>query len=315
MTYIPLTHRPVFWDALIALLCIALVAWIALSSTLFPAPASGIGVALGVIGLAIVSYGSFIEPKRISLNTKSIQKSLPAMRIAVIGDLHVGPYKQSSFVEKIARNVNALDPDLIFIVGDFLFDHTSDIFHLDPLRELTSRYGTFGIIGNHDSGRHLRRGKHFVTRDRSDEVSAYLQERGVAMLRNKSHRLDINGTALRVAGIDDIWMSSSDLDAALNGIANDEPTILLSHNPDVILDERSHHASLIISGHTHGGQIRLPFVGSLYPLPDRLGRAYDQGIFHISDRTTLAITHGIGETQTRARLFCPPEILVLHIHP
>jgi len=312
MIHLPLSHRPVFWDALIALLCAGLLL-IIVAASLLPSPFSWItGIAAG-IGLAIILYGSFIEPKRIIVNTKSIRKDLPALRIAVIGDLHVGPYKQSAFVEKIVHDVNALEPDLIFLAGDFLFDHTSDITHLDPLRGLRAAHGVFGILGNHDAGEHLHHGKHCVTVDRSGEVTEYLQNRGIMMLRNASQPIVINGKTFHVAGIDDIWMQSSDLQKTLNDIPEHEVVLLLAHNPDTILDTRSHRASLIVSGHTHGGQIRLPLIGSIPPIPTKLGKRYDQGLFMITDRTTLAITHGIGETQTRARLFCTPEILVLMI--
>lgn len=312
----PLTQRPIFWDTLIALLCIALILLMIVSAmSLSSQPVSVLGIMAGYAGLVIILYGSFLEPKRIKLNTKSIHIDAPHLRIAVIADLHVGPYKRSSYLERVVKDANALEPDLIFLVGDFLFDHTSDIAHLDPLRDLQAAHGIFAVLGNHDSGHHLLHGKHYQTLDRSDEVASFLEERGITMLRNSSKRLMIDDIAFRVAGIDDIWMPSFDLDAAFDGADEHEPVILLAHNPDVISDTRSHKASLIVSGHTHGGQIRLPFIGSIYPIPTLLGRAYDQGIFSINDRTMLAITHGIGETQTRARLFCPPEILLLSLFP
>jgi predicted MPP superfamily phosphohydrolase len=94
----------------------------------------------------------------------------------------------------------------------------------------------------------------------------------------------------------------------------EHPTILLAHNPDVILDEESTAANLVIAAHTHGGQIRLPFLGSLAPIPTKLGRAFDRGWFSLQEGRALFITTGVGESGVRARLFVPPQIDVLTVH-
>lgn len=311
----PLNHSPVLWDVLIALCfstCVAGV-WIGIQ----------IGGAIGMIilsiftiGFLLIAYGSFVEPKRIILNKKSIQiPQLPRCKVAVIGDLHIGPYIHERFVQRVVDVTNTLKPDLILLVGDFLFDHHADTHALRPLEKLHSRYGVFGILGNHDAGEHIAFGKKpYSTVDRSADVTAELEQAGISVLRNTSTTLHIRKAVIAIAGLDDYWIETINLPDTLKDTPDDTPLILLSHNPDVILLPEHNRAALIVSGHTHGGQIRLPFIGSLHSIPDRLGRKYDQGIFRLENETTLAITHGVGETQARARLFCPPEILVLDIN-
>jgi predicted MPP superfamily phosphohydrolase len=131
--------------------------------------------------------------------------------------------------------------------------------------------------------------------------------------RNKHVIINHHNQSFILACADHRLMKEYDIDGVMKNIPSNLPTILLTHIPDVILDEPSTKADLIICGHTHGGQIRLPFIGPLHPIPDELGKAYDQGIFTLKNGSLLAITHGIGETMARARLFCPPEIMVLHI--
>jgi predicted MPP superfamily phosphohydrolase len=105
-----------------------------------------------------------------------------------------------------------------------------------------------------------------------------------------------------------------DLSTTLKEVKDTHPLILLSHNPDVILRDEHKRAALIISGHTHGGQFRLPLIGAIAPIPNELGRRYDRGIFTLDNGVILAITQGMGETMARARIFCPPEILMLKIN-
>ena len=269
-----------------------------------------------LIATLLVLYGTFVEPKRINLNTIRIQKDhFPHLRIAVIGDMHVGPLKGSSFLERVTRRVLALQPDLILLAGDFIYDEDSDPAALLPLRALTAPLGVFAVLGNHDAGFRLIHGAPHQYTDRSEEVARVLQDIGIAVLRNTSSVLHKNGSSFSLAGIDDIWMKSMNLDAVLQGIPSETPAILLAHNPAVILDARTQRFDCIVSGHTHGGQVRLPLLGPIAPLPCALGRRFDRGIFHVFQQTQLIITHGIGETMGRMRFCCTPEIVCLEITP
>lgn len=269
--------------------------------------------ALPALAALLLFYARFVEPSLIVVTRRRVRLGTKKpLRVVVVGDFHVGPYKRAKFVERAVKKINSLGPDIVLLVGDFLFDHDADLRHLRPLRTLRPALGTFAVVGNHDSGAHgtFARG-HDPRHDRCDDLAAYLEECGVRCLRNASTAVAFAGGTVAVAGIDDLWMPSCDLGAAFADVPTDAPCILLSHNPDVILDPASHRATLIVSGHTHGGQVRLPFHGSLTRLPQKLSKKFDRGIFPVAAGCTLAITHGIGESFLPLRLFAHPEILLL----
>ncbi len=268
---------------------------------------------VGLLGSLLTIYGSFIEPQILVTTraTVSFPFSQP-LRIAVISDLHVGPYTGKAFIQRVVDRVNNTLPDMVLIAGDFLFTPESSQEGLDPLSELRAPLGVFAVMGNHDMGRYQTlTGKKKVLEDKTDELSALLTRERIIVLQNQSQLITLPQGTIAIAGVDDLWSDKADLGATLKGIPDDVPVILLTHNPDIILDPRSHRASLIVAGHTHGGQFRLPFIGAIAPIPTRTGKKYDQGVFLIDKKTTLAITRGIGETLARARLFAWPEVMVL----
>jgi len=267
---------------------------------------------------ALVVYGSFLEPQMLVVTKRTTDFPVrEPLTIVTMGDFHVGPYKGSASIERAVRLANAQLPDIIFLTGDYILGDDADLSALDALGELHASLGVFAILGNHDVG--LRRNpvsKNMrVQQDRSQEIRAYLTELGIRVLIDENTQVSTGQASIAIAGINDLWTGAEDLGAALDGIPAGMPTILLSHNPGIILDERSRAADLIISGHTHGGQIRLPYIGALsFPATD-LGREYVYGDFAIDDDTTLIITRGIGESSARARLFAWPEVLVLRTEP
>lgn len=268
----------------------------------------GIGTALFSLGLF---YARFVEPSWIIVTKKKVHvRGIHGLRVAVVGDFHVGPHKKDAFVRRAAAIVNAQRPDIILLVGDFLFDHASDVSHVAPLKDLKAPLGVYAVLGNHDSGAH---GKHATPteHDRSDDVVDFLTPLGVTFLRNRSVPLEFRGHRFHVAGTDDVWMRTHSVADALADVPADAPTILLTHNADAILDDAAHRADLIVSGHTHGGQVRLPFFGSLTRLPQELSKKFDRGLFPITPTCTLAITHGIGETFLPLRFLARPEVLLL----
>lgn len=235
------------------------------------------------------------------------------MKIAVVSDFHVGPFKGIRWVRKVVKRVNALKPDLILIPGDFLFDHHSSTGDLLPLRKLESKHGTFAIMGNHDTGEYMYMdGTPFNMPNRTDDLTKALEHLGITVLRDTHETITVDGKTIAIAGLAGQWKKTVHTDDACKNVPADVPLILLCHNPDIALTHPSVQPDLIVSGHTHGGQIRFPFIGPLF-VPAESGRRFAQGIFRIFDKTTLAVTHGCGESLMRARLFCKPEILILKI--
>jgi len=238
------------------------------------------------------------------------------LKIVVLSDFHVGPFKGERFVRRIVQRANALLPDIVLIAGDYTYDDRSDLSALEPLRDLRASLGVYAVLGNHDAGFYLSlRGEPFHQRDMSDELSRALTDMEITVLRNEHVLRYVGNDNLAIAGIDDVWMEGSSVEQSLEGIPEHTPTMLLAHSPDVVLDPQSGRADLIVVGHTHGGQVRLPWWGAVPMLPTRIGKQYDQGLFAVDDDTTMAVTRGLGETLVRARLLAWPEILLIEGKP
>lgn len=294
---------------------------------------------------SIVLYGSFVEPRMITIkyyevtmheqgrldpqiqNRFFIPKRTPnkeseTIRIALIADWHLGPYKKNDYVQRVAEHLDMLDPDIITMPGDFIYTQPSDVSFLKPLTRLTSRIPTYASLGNHDFNwrEQYRQGDlaaidyDFRYSQRHTEI---LESFGIRVLRDQADTLTVNGQMMEIIGQDDWWATERNdvVDFFNSESSEDTISILMQHNPDgAFFQDIPQHIDLIVSGHTHGGQIRLPFVGSLWKIPTEIGNRVDQGWFSLEDPTQmLYVTHGIGETGPRARLFAWPEVVVFDI--
>lgn len=258
---------------------------------------------LSVIVIIIICYSAFIEPKTLMITEHSIQLDpVNPLKIAVLADTQVGFYKDSRFLEHVVTETNRMLPDFIFIAGDLIQDDYSDINELHPLRNLRASAGIYAVLGNHDQGR-----------GRSDEVADYLEALNIRVLRNEHDVVSLGTEKIVIAGINDLTTGFGNASTALAGAPSNLITILLSHNPSVIAQPAAAKADLIISGHTHGGQIRLPWLGPIRRLPISIDQKYDQGVFELADDNYLAITRGLGETWMRLRLLAWPEVMILNI--
>lgn len=260
-----------------------------------------------VIGIAwcVIFYGSFIEPRLLVVREEvvdlaGVAEETKEISVAVVADFHTGVYKRTAWVERVVDVINAQEPDVVLIPGDFILNKREDVRWLTPLEQLSAPFGVYAVLGNHD----FHDGAH-------RDVRSVLATAGVIVLDNESVVIDVGETTFALVGVRD-WWNDPDLDMALDGIESEDTVVMLEHNPDVLLDERSRLADLVLSGHTHGGQIRLPFLGPVPPVPTELGNAFDQGWFEFDD-TKLFITSGVGESGPRARLFNPPEIVMMSV--
>tara|TARA_Y100000310_G_scaffold171442_2_gene171630 strand:+ start:6587 stop:7354 length:768 start_codon:yes stop_codon:yes gene_type:complete len=238
------------------------------------------------------------------------------MKIAVVSDAHIGPYKGKVFLQRVVQKINEQLPDLILMPGDFVFTRSADPSDLSPFAELRAPLGIFAVLGNHDVGQYQSPiGKRYSGKDRGENIAQKLEEYSISVLRNENDILTLPHGKVAVAGIDDLWTGHHDVPASLSSIPKDVFTILLSHNPSVINNSESASAHLTVSGHTHGGQIRLPGIGPITELPTNLGKSFDQGLFSLENDRLLAISRGIGESGARSRLLAWPEILLIEVEP
>lgn len=256
-----------------------------------------------LVPLAVLCYGSYVEPRLLKIRRYALGTGGRTLKIAFISDVHVGPYKGSRWVEKLARRTNALAPDVTLLGGDFLFDEAKYAPLLEPFKDLRAPLGVYAILGNHDEWK------------ASKEAHAWFAASGIPLLENHSVRVQKDGADIVIAGADDDWYGDTRLEAAFEGIRPEDVAVVMLHNPDLVppaakMLKGRPSPTVFVSGHTHGGQIRLPFIGPVPPLPHHLGRKYDRGIFEF-EGMPLVIGAGAGESGPRARLFCPPEIVLV----
>lgn len=275
------------------------------------------GVLLGFVAFYFAWISVLVEPRRLVverylLNPKRMPLPLDGLTIAFLSDFHIMP---SGFGVDIAERAvllaNEANPDIVLLGGD-LVHWCSAIPHLIPvLRRIKSRHGVFAVLGNHDHHCPWRfkrpapwGGKPFSI----DEWRKALEQANVCLLVNEAIELNINGASLWLVGVDDPYTGRDDLRKGLENVPDGAFAILLSHSPDIADDPNIDRVDLILSGHTHGGQIVPPLLGPfLAPCRDKYRRA--QGLTKVGN-TWLYVSRGIsGGLPVRFR--CPPEVTVL----
>ena len=246
---------------------------------------------------------------RLEIPLTRLPASLDGFTIAQLSDLHYDEHFSAVPIRKAVSIVNGLQPDLIALTGDFAtVPAFSDYLHnakkgaaaAEPcalaIASLRARYGVFAILGNHDHD------------SDPDRVIAALMSQGIQLLRNASHPIEAAGARLWLAGVDDVLTGKPDLDVSLKGIPRSEPVVLLAHEPDYADQAAAYPVDLQLSGHSHGGQVRLPLIGAPF-LPD-LAKKYPWGLRRVGP-LTLYTNVGLGTIRIAARLNCPPEVTLI----
>jgi len=263
--------------------------------------------ATGLVGLSLVgAYATLVEPYYYELtNTDIFIHDLPEgfdnFRIAHITDVH---HSRLVPIEEVARVVEitaAAKPDMVALTGDYT---TSRRGYIEPCAETLSFLtrvvpaGVWAVLGNHD---------HYT--DGELTVRAF-KRRGINVLENANTNLRRGEDALQVIGVDDWGWGKSDWGRSLDGVDRARPTVLLSHEPAVFEMPQTRGLSLILSGHTHGGQISLPFIGP--PARHVKEFKYVRGLYE-REGTQLYVSRGTGLTGLPVRFGARPEIAVLRL--
>jgi predicted MPP superfamily phosphohydrolase len=224
--------------------------------------------------------------------------------VALLTDIHHGPFNSLSFIHEIVARTNALRPDLIALGGDFVQQDPVPYIHpcFEVLRGLSAPLGVYAVPGNHDYLRGAIRETHIAMRDN-----------GIIDVTNAGRWIEQDGCRLRIAGVDDLWRGRPDLEAALGDMAESDTSLLLCHNPDFVETIRDGRVGLALSGHMHGGQIRLPGLGAPW-IPSRYGQKYLAGLVRTA-WTQVFVSRGLGTVGLPFRLGSPPEINLLTLDP
>jgi uncharacterized protein len=243
---------------------------------------------------------NWLEVKQISITLPHLDRAFAGYRIVQLTDLHVGDGIDRAQLAKVVDTVNALHPDLIVLTGDFVTRKPERHAALlsSTLSSLHARDQILAVLGNHD-----------VFDGNSPSVTETILNSGVALLENTVHTLHRNGATLHIAGVGDVWYGAAKLDRVLTQLPPTGAAIMLAHEPD-FADETAATGrfGLQLSGHSHGGQVRLPFIHKYPPY----GRKYPIGKYQVGEMIQYT-SRGVGSPGIHARFNCRPEISVFNL--
>ena len=269
---------------------------------------------LRVSGAAIISaigvgfYTCCIEPNwleilRRDLPIRGLPSSLQGRTLVHLSDIHVGSQVNDEYVKEVFNQVSKLKPDIVVMTGDFISHHSSIYQHMESVYRYLpkGRLTTLAILGNHDYG------PRWSSPEIASKVADILSSFGVRVLRNQIH--DIEG--LHIVGLDDLWAGRFHPQRALPLLKPETPAIVLSHNPDTVDMPVWHgYKGWILSGHTHGGQCKPPFLPP--PLLPVMNRRYTSGELDLGSGRRLYINRGVGHL-LHVRFNVRPEVTVFEL--
>src|SRR5258706_1415965 len=257
-------------------------------------------------GETALKRAPWVSSDRFAVNNERIwldalPEAFSGLRIVQISDIHHGLFLPEQWLAEAVQQTNRLRADIVVLTGDFV---TYSRANIEPAAEILSRlrarYGVLAVLGNHD----FRVG--------ADAVTSALRRTHIEFLRNQLVTVQFGGSSLYVAGVED-YGYGADVRRAVRGIPRDSATVLLAHNPRIIHLASRHGVSLVLSGHTHGGQVNLPLLGTVYGRsPERL--RYKIGSVRLRP-AQIYVTTVIGTISYPRRLRCPAEITHLELPP
>lgn len=249
----------------------------------------------------IFIYARFIETNLLLIKNEHLDLGGENhLRIALFADQHIGLYTPKSMMKRIVDEINQLDVDLVFIAGDLIYEPSRKEFPtlFESLAEI--KVPVYAVTGNHDS-------QHPGT-FKSVEVREAVEKYGVKAIDNKLIEIEMNREKIKIIGLSDIWERQTEF-SLLNQVKAEDKVIVLVHNPDAAYEFPNSNADLILAGHTHGGQIRLPWIYK-YVIPTE--HDFDSGWYEVGGMKVY-VTSGVGTVGLPMRFLVPPEIVVIDV--
>ncbi|MDZ5609315.1 metallophosphoesterase [Bacillus pseudomycoides] len=250
-------------------------------------------------------YAKYIEPYWLSLTHHTLRSSLippsfHGMKIVQFSDLHLGYYFSLQHLSTIVSKINKTAPDIVLFTGDLIDDYQtySEIpFVSSILRNIRASFGKFAIYGNHDHGGYG-----------TEYYSQIMSDAGFDVLQNTEKRIRLlDNSEISIFGIDDTLLGKPEIDVTLQHVQKELYTIVLVHEPDIAPKIANFPVNLQLSGHSHGGQVQLPFLGAI--ITPALAKHYIEGFYHIEE-LLLYVNRGLGRTRVPFRFLSRPEITV-----
>lgn len=268
----------------------------------------GLGMSLSLLGIGLLTgVYSFLgerfwyQVQEINLTIPSLPPSFKGWRIVQFSDIHLGFHFEADDLGRVIRKINQLKPDIIFFTGDFIqvrYPYAERA--VSQLQNLMDpRGGKWAILGNHD---------YFP----KETVVQALHDSNFLILENSYGHIEHNGQLLYIAGVGDVLNKVDDITGTLVGLSEQDCILLLAHEPDFAHESVKYPIRAQFSGHSHGGQVRIPFYGSI--IDTKGAKDYMEGLHYVGERKMpLYVNRGIGTTQLPIRFFCRPEITLFHL--
>lgn len=254
--------------------------------------------ALGEVARLALTEPFMLAIERQEIFLRRLPKELDGLRLVHLSDLHYGPLTNTEHLKRAIKAANDLRPDLIALTGDYI---SHNRIYAEPCAELVgklrARYGVYAVLGNHD---------HWTD---ATLITDLFRAEGIRMLVNEGMRVDLQGASFWLAGVDDKMVGLEDLPLALAGSGDSELKLVLAHNPIILRRAARANVDLVLSGHTHGGQVTLRSEKSRSGRPRRrllrgLGRR---------GNTQIYVSRGLGTVVLPVRYGCPPEVSLLEL--
>ncbi|MBN1067548.1 metallophosphoesterase [Clostridium botulinum] len=268
-------------------------------------------ILIPAICFGIFAYSIYVEPnllsvKNIEINNSSNIKNEDTIKIAQISDIHLGEYYTIDKLEKLVNKVNSQNADIIVFTGD-LFDNVSkfeDTSKVAPiLKKLNAKIGKYAIYGNHDYGGGAK-----------NIYKNVMEDSGFKILVNDQVNVKLDsGKTISILGLDDALLGNPDVEKTARNIKESNYNLLLLHEPDLSDKFVSYNIDLILAGHSHGGQVKIPFLGEIVTPP--LAEKYKDGLYNLNTQrnTQLYVNSGIGNTKMPFRFMNVPEVSIFEI--
>lgn len=255
------------------------------------------------LNLGEAARAALTEPFRLTVEHRQIKlrrlpRELDGFRVVQLSDIHHSPFTSREQIERAVETANSLQPDIVALTGDYV---SKERAYAAPCAELLSglraRYGVYAVLGNHD---------HWTD---AALITDLFRAEGITVLVNQGMRFENNGAAFWLAGVDDTMVGLEDLSLALAGSSDHEFKLLLAHNPIILRRAARAGVDLVLSGHTHGGQV------NLRPERNAAGRPRRRLLKGLARQgeTQIYITRGLGTVVLPVRFGCPPEVSLLEL--
>ncbi|MGY1463324.1 metallophosphoesterase [Bacillus toyonensis] len=267
-------------------------------------------ISIVMIPVSLYFYATEIERKLITVTWNEIEaptipKEFNNKKILQFSDVHLGPEFTLKQLENLVEKMNELHPDIVVFTGDLIDKFGSYSAEKDEakviLQKINAPLGKYAVFGNHDRG---GGGSVFYKK--------YMEEAGFSVLVNEVQKIKVgNGKYITISGLDDFLLGKPQIDATLKRVRQQDFNMLLVHEPDVVDKVACYPVDFQVSGHSHGGQVQIPFIGPL--ITTKLAESYVEGMYELEGKNKplhLYVNRGIGTTRMSVRFWSVPELSV-----